>query len=371
MIDFSACAIPPPPHPTYDIHKVIKDALEEDAGDLGDITTLATVSESTQAEAILLAKAEGVLAGVAVAAAVFETVDPGLKLAWAAADGDRVTPGQVLGRVHGSARSILVAERVALNFMQRMSGIATATACMVASMRGTKAKLLETRKTAPCLRLVDKWAVAIGGGTNHRIGLFDMILIKDNHIAAAGGLAEAVRRAEQYITQNSLSVEVDVEVRTLSEVDQLAAVLDTGSAPHVTRALLDNMARRMPPGVNAGGAGATTGVASNATTGVQGSTTGDGGAASGPVSTTTGGVDVGTSTAVEEAAAAAGGVIVDVSMLEEAVRRLAGRVATEASGNVTQGTVAAIAATGVDYVSCGALTHSVTALDISLDITTS
>lgn len=299
----------PPSHPTYDIKSVIAAALAEDAGHRGDITTLATISESRQATATFLAKADGTLAGLAVADMVLSQVDPSLSVAWSLQDGDRVAAGTQFGVVTGSARSILVAERIALNFMQRMSGIATATAAMVDAARGHKARILDTRKTAPGLRLLDKWAVALGGGTPHRMGLFDMMMIKDNHIAAAGGIREAVSAAEAYIAAQQLGdVEVEVETRTLAEVQEILGELD--GAPHVRRVMLDNMVRLDP--------------------------------------------------------SAPGGV--DVSLLQQAVAAIGGRVATEASGNVTLATVGVIAATGVDFISVGGLTHSVKALDISLNI---
>eukprot|EP00882_Tetradesmus_deserticola_P020450 GHRQ01022095.1.p1 GENE.GHRQ01022095.1~~GHRQ01022095.1.p1 ORF type:complete len:301 (+),score=135.35 GHRQ01022095.1:159-1061(+) len=232
----------PPTHPTYDIKAVIAAALAEDAGDRGDITTLSTIPESTLATATFLAKADGVLAGLAVANMVCEMVDPSLKITWSLQDGDAVQYGVEFGVVSGSARSILVAERICLNFMQRMSGIATATAAMVAAAAGHAAKILDTRKTAPGLRLLDKWAVALGGGTPHRMGLYDMMMIKDNHIAAAGGISQAVAAAEAYIQQHGLDgVQVEVETSNLDQVQQVLDVLASGAAPHVTRVMLDNM----------------------------------------------------------------------------------------------------------------------------------
>lgn len=315
--------------------KLIKDALDEDAGDRGDVTTLATISAETQATATFLAKAEGVLAGLGVADAVMEAVDPQVKIEWRCRDGERVSPGHVLGVLRGSARSILVAERIMLNFMQRMSGIATATAAMVSALEGLPTRVLETRKTVPGLRVLDKWAVLIGGGANHRMGLYDMMMIKDNHVAAAGGIKAAVQRAEDYIREQGLTgnMSIEVETRTLEEVDEVvellrgaaqaaagqaegaAAVPPVPGGSHVRRVMLDNMARR-----DAGKEGG-----------------------------------------------------VDVSLMAEAVGRLSGLphpVETEASGNVTLASIRAIAATGVTFVSVGALTHSVTALDISLNIET-
>ena len=229
-------------------------------------------------------------------------MDPDLDVAWSAADGDRRAAGTVFGTVEGRARSILVAERLALNLMQRMGGVATASARMAEAAR--PAVVLDTRKTAPGLRALDKWAVRLGGAENHRVGLFDMVLVKDNHIAAAGGVAEAIRAVDAY-RQRVRDLPVEVEARTLDEVDAVLAAVEAGS--RVDRVLLDNMARRT-----------------------------------------------------------AGGL--DVSVLETAVRRIDGRVQTEASGNVTLETVGPIAATGVDFISSGALTHSVRALDVSLKI---
>lgn len=312
--------IPPPDHPTYDLRKVVRDALEEDAGDRGDITTLSTIPDGAIAEATFLAKAEGVLAGIGLTDMIFEIVDPNLQVSWSMKDGDAVSPGVEFGTVRGSARSILVAERIALNFMQRMSGIATATRAMVeaAAAGGGGAKVLETRKTAPGLRLVDKWAVLIGGGHNHRMGLYDMFMIKDNHVAAAGGIAAAVARVDEYISKHGLQgTPVEVETRTLEEVDEIIEIISSGRSKVVTRIMLDNMAKSD--------------------------------------SSKPGGVDV--------------------SILKAAVAKIkdnpaVASVETEASGNVTLDSVGVVSSTGVTYVSVGALTHSVKALDISLKIVT-
>ena len=198
-----AAELPPsikiPFHPTYSIDRAIDAALEEDVADVGDISTLATIPASTKSRATLLAKADGILAGQALCDRVLARVDPDLTVAWARRDGETIHRGEVFMEVHGSARSILRAERVLLNFMQRMSGIATLTNRMATA--AAPALMLETRKTAPGLRLLDKWAVLIGGGRNHRMGLFDMIMIKDNHIAAAGGIKEAIVAAEAFLKQ--------------------------------------------------------------------------------------------------------------------------------------------------------------------------
>ncbi|KAF5836838.1 quinolinate phoshoribosyltransferase [Dunaliella salina] len=233
-----------------------------------------------------------------------------MQVSWSTKDGDQVQAGQQFGTVRGRASSILVAERVALNFMQRMSGVATATAAMVKEAQASK--ILETRKTVPGLRLLDKWAVLIGGGHNHRMGLFDMMMIKDNHVTAAGGIPAAIARAEAYIADKGLQgkMPVEVETRTLEEVEQCVHELASGRAPHVSRVMLDNMTR----------------------------------------------LD----------ASCPGGI--DVTMLQQAVARINGAVETEASGNVVQETVGRIASTGVTYISVGSLTHSVKAQDISLKI---
>ncbi|KAK9808404.1 hypothetical protein WJX73_001025 [Symbiochloris irregularis] len=303
--------IPPPPHPTFDLDQAILGALREDSGVLGDVTTQATVDKDMQAEGTFLAKGDGVLAGLAVAQRVFELMAAGLQVSWSSHDGAEVTKGTRFGTVRGPAWALLTAERIALNYMQRMSGIATLTAAMAARIKGHRAKLLETRKTVPGLRVLDKWAVLAGGGANHRQGLFDMVMIKDNHVTAAGGITAAVRRTQAYFKQHNLSLPVEVETRTLAEVREVIGLLEaSGGSSSIQRVMLDNMARADP--------------------------------------------------------AAEGGV--DVSLLAEAQNLIGDRVDTEASGNVTIDTVEKIASTGVTFISCGGLTHSVAALDISLKI---
>ena len=292
--------LPLPDAVAADLGALIARALAEDVGP-GDVTTEATIPQNTAATARFLLKQDGVVAGLAVAERVFAAVDPDLAVDWTAADGDRLSAGTVFGTVRGRARSILVAERLALNLMQRMGGIATAAARMAEAAR--PATVLDTRKTAPGLRALDKWAVALGGAQNHRVGLYDMVLVKDNHIAAAGGIRPAIDAVGAYLGGRDLPVEV--EARTLDEVDAVLAAVGDGA--RVDRVLLDNMARRTATGL-------------------------------------------------------------DTSRLAEAVARIDGRVQTEASGTVTLDTVPAIAATGVDFISSGALTHSVTALDVSLKI---
>lgn len=295
--------LPLPPDVARDLPALLDRALAEDVG-AGDVTTEATIPEGTRATARFLLKESGVVAGLAVAERVFEAVDPDLAVAWTAADGDRLEAGTVFGEVRGRARSILVAERLALNLMQRMGGVATAAARFAEAAR--PATVLDTRKTAPGLRSLDKWAVRLGGAANHRTGLYDMVLVKDNHVAAAGGVRAAVEAVDRHLRETGRDVPVEVEARTLDEVDAVLAAHADGL--RVDRVLLDNFARPAP----------------------------DGG--------------------------------VDTAPLEAAVRRVGGRIQTEASGNVTLDTVGAVARTGVDFVSTGALTHSVRALDVSLKV---
>jgi nicotinate-nucleotide pyrophosphorylase (carboxylating) len=265
---------------------LIQRALDEDAGDKGDVTTLATIPADLHYTGTMIAKAEGVVAGLVVARQSFLQVDPTVQFTALVEDGAHVTPGTQIAKVVGPARALLTGERIALNFLQRMSGIATATSRYVAAVAGTRARILDTRKTVPGLRLLDKWAVVLGGGHNHRIGLYDMAMIKDNHIAAAGGITAAVERVRS-VWGKQLPVEVEV-----SNLEQLAEALTLD----VDQIMLDNM-----------------------------------------------GLDA----------------------MAAAVQMTAGRVPLEASGNVSLETVTAIAATGVDYISVGKLTHSVEALDIS------
>ena len=268
---------------------LIQRALDEDAGDRGDVTTLATIPADLQYTGTMLAKAQGVIAGLVVAQQSFLQVDPTVEFTPLVADGTQVSPGTQIAKVSGKARALLTGERIALNFLQRMSGIATSTSHYVAAVAGTRARILDTRKTVPGLRLLDKWAVVLGGGYNHRIGLYDMAMIKDNHIAAAGGISAAVERVRAR-WGHQLPVEVEV-----GNLEQLAEAL----ALDVDQIMLDNMT---------------------------------------------------------------------LAMMSEAVKLTAGRIPLEASGNVSLETVAAIAATGVDYISVGKLTHSVEALDISFKL---
>jgi nicotinate-nucleotide pyrophosphorylase (carboxylating) len=267
---------------------VLRCALEEDIGG-GDVTTNSILSPSLRLKGQLMAKQQGIVAGLDVARHVFELVDARTQLSSHVTDGDLVREGELLAEVSGPGIGILSAERVALNFLQRMSGIATMTRRFVEAVHGTDAVILDTRKTAPGLRALDKLAVRLGGGQNHRFGLYDMVLIKDNHIAAAGGIAEAITRVRVAAAQG---LAIEVEVSSLAQLKE-ALILQP------ERIMLDNMS---------------------------------------------------------------------LEDMSEAVTIVAGRVELEASGNVTLDNVARIAATGVGFISVGALTHSVRAMDISLEI---
>lgn len=282
------------------VNELIERALREDVGS-GDVTSLATIEPRVGATARMETREDGVIAGLWLAQQVLETVDPGIRPDWQFADGDAVAAGDVIAVIEGPARSMLTAERLALNIVQRMSGIATATRKMADAVAPYGTRILDTRKTAPGLRLMDKWAVMLGGGHNHRIGLFDMILIKDNHIVAAGGIDRAVEKAVSFCHADGRKMKIEVEIRTLEEVDT-ALSLDA-----IDILLLDNMVQKSANGV-------------------------------------------------------------DVSLLKQAVDRIDGRFETEASGNVTLETADVVARTGVTYISSGALTHSVRALDVGLNL---
>ncbi len=296
-------------HPSdfLQIDDVIHYALAEDIGD-GDVTTLLTIPADAALQGVFLAKEAGVVAGLEVVRRVFQQVDPAVEVEFTVADGDRVEARQVFGAIRGPGRALLTGERTALNFLQRMSGIATLTRRYVDAVAGTRAVILDTRKTAPGLRVLDKWAVRLGGGQNHRFGLYDMVMIKDNHIAAVGGIAEAVRRVRE---GDPLGRLIEVEVTTLDELQEALA-------QPIDRILLDNMSLEQ----------------------------------------------------MAEAVQIAAGYIPSerTASPSEDWQSWPGRIPLEASGNVNLDTVAAIAATGVDFISSGALTHSVRALDISLDI---
>ncbi|MCF8364478.1 MAG: carboxylating nicotinate-nucleotide diphosphorylase [Bacteroidales bacterium] len=215
------------------IEEIIKQALAEDLGD-GDHTSLSTIPANAKGRAELLIKEDGVVAGIEVAKRVFETVDPTVKFIGLMDDGQRVKKGDVVFTVAGKSISILTSERLALNFLQRMSGIATTTRKMVDKLENLHTKLLDTRKTTPNLRMLEKQAVKAGGGFNHRFGLFDMILIKDNHVDFAGGIKPAIEATHKYLHEKGLQLKIEIEVRNFNE---LAEVLDYGG---VNRIMLDN-----------------------------------------------------------------------------------------------------------------------------------
>ncbi len=270
----------------FEIERIIKTALEEDLG-LGDITTEATIPAGGEARAELVAKEDFTLAGLDVAARVFHLLDPAVSYEKITEDGRQVKKGEVVAWIKGSPQVLLQGERVALNLLQRMSGIATMTARFVAEIAGTSATIVDTRKTVPGLRALDKYSVRMGGGRNHRIGLFDGVLIKENHIDAAGGITAAVERARQRIPH---TIKIEVETTSLAEVVEALAV-------KADIIMLDNMT---------------------------------------------------------------------LEQLREGVNLIDGRALVEASGNVNLERVRAIAETGVDLISVGALTHSVRAADISM-----
>lgn len=265
-------------------------ALQEDVGD-GDHTSLSTIPADVQGEAKLLVKDEGILAGVAVAKDIFHIIDPNLQVEVALEDGVEVKPGDIAFYVQGNVHSILKAERLALNVMQRMSGIATRTHLYATHLAGTKAKVLDTRKTTPLLRFLEKEAVLIGGGANHRFGLYDMMLIKDNHVDYAGGITNALTRAQAYRSTHGLTIPIEIEVRSFQELEE---VLENAA---VDRVMFDNFTPQE---------------------------------------------------------------------VAKAVEMVNGRLVTEASGGITLETIRDYALAGVDYISVGALTHSVKSLDLSL-----
>jgi len=215
------------------VQEIIANALREDIGD-GDHSTLACVPENAIGKAHLLIKDDGVLAGVELAVEIFKQFDPSLKVTLFKKDGDRVTKGEIAFTVEGSSRSILTTERLVLNFMQRMSGIATQTAKIVQKIDGLSTKLLDTRKTTPGIRYMEKWAVRIGGGYNHRFALYDMIMLKDNHIDYAGGITKAVQQTLAYLNETNKTLKIEVEVRTESELIEAIAT------PGIDRIMLDN-----------------------------------------------------------------------------------------------------------------------------------
>ena len=276
-----------PPHNLL-IGPIVRRALEEDLGRAGDITSELIIPADQKSSAKLVARKAGTIAGLIAAECAFRLVDPSLKFSVEIPDGSQIAAGTTLATLDGHARAILTGERVALNFAGHLSGIATATHALVEAAKGTKARIVCTRKTTPGLRVLEKYAVRCGGGFNHRFGLDDAVLIKDNHIAAAGGITPAVRRAR---AGTAHMVKIEVEVDTLAQLEEALSI-------GVDTILLDNMS---------------------------------------------------------------------IDDLKRAVALARGRAVLEASGNITRETVAAVAATGVDYISSGAITHSAPNLDVALD----
>jgi len=271
------------------LQQFIRQAFLEDVGD-GDHSTLASVPYDAIQEAELKVKDNGIIAGIDLAKIIFDTFDPDLKIEQFLNDGDRVKYGDVAFKIKGSAQSILTCERLALNCMQRMSGIATYANQMMQLVEGTNTKILDTRKTTPNFRMIEKWAVKIGGAENHRFGLYDMVMLKDNHVDFCGNITKAVAQTKAYLQTNNLDLKIEVETRNLDEVKEaLAAEVDF--------IMLDNF---------------------------------------------------------------------DLSIMKEAVELIGGKVKTEASGGITQKTVKAIAETGVDFISSGAIIHSAPNFDLSL-----
>jgi nicotinate-nucleotide pyrophosphorylase (carboxylating) len=272
------------------ILQFIDSALIEDVGD-GDHSSLSSIPAEAESKARLIIKGDGILAGVALAEMIIKRVDPKLKTEVFIQDGSFVKSGDIGFHLYGNVHSILKAERLVLNCMQRMSGIATLTGRLTNLIGHTKAKLLDTRKTTPNFRIPEKWAVKIGGGENHRFGLYDMIILKDNHVDYAGGIGKAISASRDYLAKTGKNLRIEIETRNLEEVREALA---TGG---MHRIMLDNMTN---------------------------------------------------------------------AMMKEAVALIAGKYEVEASGGVTELTIRDIAETGVDFISVGALTHSVKSMDISL-----
>jgi len=269
---------------------IITNAIREDVGD-GDHSSLACIPETAQGKAKLLVKDEGIIAGIEFAKMVFAYVDKDLKVETLLQEGDFVKYGDIVFTVHGSSQSILKAERLVLNAMQRMSAIATKTRSFVDLLEGTQTKVLDTRKTTPGIRAIEKWAVKIGGGENHRFALYDMIMLKDNHIDFAGGITKAIEKTQNYLKEHQKDLKIIVEARDLKEVKEIL------QSKGVYRILLDNF---------------------------------------------------------------------DYEMTREAVQLIGDQCQTESSGNINEETIRKYANCGVNYISSGALTHSVYNMDLSL-----
>ena len=273
-----------------ELNLIIRNAVREDIGE-GDHTSQSTIPADAQGRAKLLVKDTGIIAGVEFAKKVFQHVDPNLIVETMINDGSRVQHGDIVFYVSGRSQSILQAERIVLNAMQRMSAIATKTWFFVDLLKGTKAKVLDTRKTTPGIRALEKWAVRIGGGVNHRFALYDMMMIKDNHIDFAGGITQAITQAKKYLKENNLDIQIIVEARSLKEIEE---ILENEG---IHRILIDNF---------------------------------------------------------------------DFEQTKAAVKLIDGRCLTESSGGINEDTIRKYAECGVDYISSGALTHSVYNMDLSL-----
>ncbi|GFR75442.1 nicotinate-nucleotide pyrophosphorylase [carboxylating] [Elysia marginata] len=274
------------------IRDIAISAIAEDVGD-GDFSSLACISTNSRGKAVLFSKDKGILSGVDFAKQVFDVVDDGLKVTIFKNDGDTIFHSDTILEVEGNQQSILKAERVILNAMQRMSAIATKTATYQKLIEGTKAKVIDTRKTTPGIRILEKWAVKIGGGENHRMGLYDMIMLKDNHIDFCGGVSTAISKTKNYLKENGLDLPIVVEAECLEMVSEIL------KSEGIFRILLDNF---------------------------------------------------------------------NFEETTKAVKLIDGRVLTESSGNITDQNIRTYATCGVDYISCGALTHSVSNLDLSLKV---
>lgn len=277
-------------HNDFDLSQFISASLKEDIG-AGDHTSLSTIPASAKNKARLIIKEDGILAGVELAKKIFATVDKSLKVKVYKNDGARIKKGDIVFIVEGNSRSILTAERLVLNCMQRMSGIATKTHKLVRLCKSYKTKLLDTRKTTPLLRGLEKWAVRIGGGHNHRFGLYDMILIKNNHIDFAGGIKNAIESANNYLKKKKLNLKIEIEARNIEEVSEILSI------GKVDRILLDNFS---------------------------------------------------------------------ISEIKKAIQLINGKIETEISGGINEKNIRQYASLGADYISSGALTHSVKSLDMSL-----
>lgn len=272
------------------LDEFIRKSLQEDIGD-GDHSTLACIPADAQGKANLLVKEKGIIAGIEVAKRIYEIVDPALEVVFYKNDGDAIEIGDIVFQVSGSSQSILTSERLVLNCMQRMSGIATQTAQVLRVIEGCHTKILDTRKTTPGIRFLEKWAVKIGGGENHRFGLYDMVMLKDNHIDYAGGIRNAIEKTKKYLIDTNRSLKIEIEVRSLEELQE---VIQIGG---VDRIMLDNFTPER---------------------------------------------------------------------LKEALKLIPKSYETEASGGITIDNIRPYAETGVQFISIGALTHSVKGLDLSL-----